>query len=133
MKKACSAFSIIILAVLIGALVASVLPAPAQTATHSVVFTWSAESPSTTTYTAFRAAGSCAGANNFAKYATISNPTTGTVVTWTDTAVTGGLTYCYWFMSSNNMYEGGAEITMPMTGSVTLNPPGKQSLVATYQ
>jgi hypothetical protein len=70
------------------------------------------------TYTVFRALGSCS-ATSFSPIAkNVAAPANGPL--YKDSAVAGGLEYCYWVMDSNNVPTQMLDVSIPKDGTVVV-------------
>ena len=106
--------------ILLGVLVSLLFAAPAWAASN--VLTWTDNSTNETTFNIERKAEVCPGTLSFAPLATVGV----NVATYTDSAVTEGVTYCYRVAASNSAgvsaYSNTAGRTVPF--SLPLAPSG---------
>lgn len=79
---------------------------------HSATLTWTVPTePSGTGYDVYRAVGTCPSSGIGTLSYTLLNSTPLTVLTYTDTTVTGGTTYCYYVTASLSGVQSGPSPT----------------------
>jgi hypothetical protein len=100
-------------------------------AAHQVVLTWVASTSTVTGYNVYRLAGVCPASVSMPAFTKLTT-TPVTTLTYTDTAVTAGSTYCYAITSVATGGEGSPngtlQVAIPLfTVSAIPNPPGPSS------
>jgi len=102
------------------------VPAQAQTV-HKVTITWTdTVNPAGTTYNIYRAAAACSTNPTLAKLNTVPI----TAMTYTDSAVTNGSTYCY---AATAVGPGGESADSNEAPAVIVAPPNAITITVTVQ
>jgi len=113
------AFSVVML------VLACCLAGCAQTASHFAKLSWSNNDSSTNSYNIYRGDGTCAASPTMAKIAN-TGANTISVMTYTDSTVIAGNTYCYAVTAVNSAGESPmsalAQAIIPVLLAPTINP-----------